>query len=77
MAKRSEWLNDALKTFYTTVYFFAHKHIVLRMKHVTKEKENEVLMRGKVLLFHLDEFSNYYFSRFARKLKYLKFISVK
>ena len=33
--------------------------------------------KEKVPLFHLDELSNYYFTRFARKIEYTKFISVK
>ena len=33
------------------------------------------IKQGKVPLFHLDELSNYYFSRFHRKIKYLELIS--
>ena len=44
-----------------------------------KKKKNYVLNGNKVPLFHLNELSKYYFSRFfvAREIKTLEFISMK
>ena len=44
------------------------KHVPSNIKNSAEQNKN------KVPLFHLDELSNYWFSRFARKIKYLEFI---
>ena len=46
-------------------------------KKCDKTKIKLGINRDKVSLFHLDELSNYYYYCFARKIKYLEFISVK
>ena len=45
-------------------------------KNKERDKIKLNINREKVFLFHRDGLSNYYFSRFARKIKYLEFISV-
>ena len=60
-------LNDALKIFYPTR--------VLRIRNVTIKIKCGI-NRKNVPLFHLDEHSNYYFPRFARKIKYISEIKL-